>query len=369
MPEPLRAIVIGPQFGGEDGISELGRQVIRALAIDPSIHVLARSLHDRTAPALRGVPYEFTSARGSRARLGSMIVGDAARISTSDLVIVLHSHFLPITLPLIVRGVSLTSILVGIEVWRPLTRLERVALSHAAHVVAISAHTRERFLAANPSATSQSIVVCHPAAPDAGQSAAGLVPPGFALTVGRMSRDERYKGHDSLLEAWPRVLANHAAAQLVIVGDGDDLPRLQEKARGLGLDGAVTFLGHVERSRLNGLYADAAFFVMPSRDEGFGFVYLEAMQAGTPCLACDGSASELFDHRRAGEIVSFGNVDEIASTCIRLFANPADCTQRGRTASEIVQQRFLPAHFVTRFREALGLPHLAETPPSSQAFA
>jgi glycosyltransferase involved in cell wall biosynthesis len=274
-----------------------------------------------------------------------------------------------VALPLVVRGASLTSILVGIEAWRPLRRLERVALSQAAHVVAISAHTRERFLAANPSATGQPIVVCHPAAPIRGELADGLVPPGFALTVGRMSSDERYKGHDSLLEAWPRVVEQQPVARLVVVGDGDDRPRLEEKARVLGLNRSVTFLGHVEGGRLNGMYADAAFFVMPSRDEGFGFVYLEAMQAGKPCVACVGAASELFDDRSAGEIVTFGNADEIASACIRLFADPQRCAQLGRTAAGIVQQRFLPSHFIERFREALDLPRLTQAPPARQAYA
>jgi len=368
MAETRRAIVIGPQFGGNDGMSELGRQVIQALAVDPSIHVLARSLLDRTAPGLHGVPYEFASAMGSRTRLGSMVVADAARVSTADIVVVLHGHFLPVSFPLIVRGAALTSVLVGIEAWRPLRRLEGLALSRAAHVVAISAHTRERFITANPAATSHPIAVCHPAAPVPGEAADSLVPPGFALMVGRMSGEERYKGHDSLLEAWPRVVEQQPAARLVVAGAGDDRSRLEEKARVLGLQRSVTFLGHVERARLNGLYADAAFFVMPSRDEGFGFVYLEAMQAGKPCVACDGAASELFDDR-AGEIVRFCEVDEIASACIRLFADPQRCARLGRIAAGIVQQQFLPPHFVSRLRDAIALPRLTEPTSAPQACA
>jgi phosphatidyl-myo-inositol dimannoside synthase len=358
-----RAIVIGPQFAGDDGVSELGRQVIQALAIDPATHVLVRSLHDRTSPALHGVPYEFTSALSSRTRLGSMIVGDAARVSGPDLVVVLHSHFLPVALPLIVRGASLTAILIGIEVWRPLTRLERVALSRASQIVAISSHTRERFLEANPSATNHPIVVCHPAVPHQGEMAARVVAPGFALMVGRMSRGERYKGHDTALDAWSRVLSSHPDARLVVAGEGDDGQRLQEKAQALGLSASVTFLGHVDRAQLGRLYADAAFFVMPSRDEGFGFVYLEAMRAGKPCVACDGAAAELLEHQQTGELVRFDHVEDLAAACTRLFADREACARMGRAAAGTVQQRFLMGHFVERFRSALTLTD----PPSGSS--
>ena len=369
MADRRRVIVIGPQFGGDDGVSELGRQVIHSLAVDPGVRVLVRSLHDDQPVRLSDAPCEFAPSHGSRGRLIATLLRDAARGSATDIVVAVHAHFLPTTLPLLARGATLASILIGIESWRPLTALQRAALSRASHVIAISRHTRDRFLAANRSAARVPIVVCHPAAPDTGNTAASPLAPGFALMVGRMSREERYKGHDEVLDAWPRVLASHPDARLAMVGDGDDRLRLQQKAHALGLDGSVSFPGHLSRAALNGAYADAAFFVMPSRDEGFGFVYLEAMRAGKACIACEGAAAEILEHRRSGELVRFGSVDDITAACLRLFSNAAIRAQLGGAAAESVRERFLMEHFVQRFRRALELSPAVATPSMPQACA
>ena len=356
MRDKRRVIVIGPQFGGGDGLSELGRQVVAALAADTADAVVVYSLQDQGHPEmLRRLPVRFCSSNGNRLRFVAAILGETIRVSPGDLIVVLHSHFLPLSLPLVARGAALAAVLVGIESWRPLTMLQRAALSKAAHVVAISHHTVERFKAANPAVVHIGLNVCHPSAPAARAAGASLVAPGFALIVGRMSREERYKGHDALLEAWPRVRATCPDARLVIVGDGDDRSRLQAKARSLNLDDATLFLGRVDDARLNGLYREAAFFVMPSRDEGFGFVYLEAMRAERPCIACPGAAAEILEDGRSGVLVTFGSVADVEAACVRLFSDPALCSRLGHAGAEAVRQRFLPGHFVDRFRRAVGL--------------
>jgi glycosyltransferase involved in cell wall biosynthesis len=366
MRDGRRVIVIGPQFGGSDGLSELGRQVVAAVAADAADAVVVYSLQDRGHPELlRRMPVQFCSSDGNRLRFVAAILGETLRVSPGDLIVVLHAHFLPLSLPLIARGAALAAVLVGVESWRPLTMLQRAALSKAAHVVAISRHTVERFTAANPSLAHADLIVCHPSVPATADAGGSLVMPGFALIVGRMSREERYKGHDALLEAWPRVRASCPDARLVIVGEGDDRGRLQEKARLLGLDDATLFLGRVGDARLNGLYREAAFFVMPSRDEGFGFVYLEAMRAGRPCIACPGAASEILEDGRSGVLVTFGSVAELEAACVRLFSDPDLCSRLGRAGAEAVRQRFLAGHFVDRFRSALGLAQFGTNLPGS----
>jgi len=113
------------------------------------------------------------------------------------------------------------------------------------------------------------------------------------------------------------------------------------------------------------LYREAAFFVMPSRDEGFGFVYLEAMRAGRPCIACPGAAAEIIEDGRSGLLVTFGSVGEVEAACVRLFSDPALCSRLGRGGAETVRQRFLAGHFVNRFRQALGLVQIRANFPGS----
>src|SRR5882762_7653105 len=178
MRDRRRVIVIGPQFGGGDGLSELGRQVVAALAADTADTVVVYSLQDRGHPELlRRMPVQFCSSDGNRLRFVAAILGETLRVSAGDLIVVLHAHFLPLSLPLIARGAALAAVLVGIESWRPLTKLQRKALSKATHVVAISRHTVERFTAANPGVVRVGLTVCHPSVPATADAGASLVAP------------------------------------------------------------------------------------------------------------------------------------------------------------------------------------------------
>ncbi len=186
--------------------------------------------------------------------------------------------------------------LYGLEVWRPLSWTRRRALARAAVRLAISAHTLDRARGFNPDLPPAEIVpLALEERPPAGALDAGLLARagrGFLLIVGRLAAGERYKGHDELLAALPRLLAAAPGARLVIAGDGDDRPRLAAKAAALGLGDRALFAGFVSEATLAELYRRSAAFVMPSRGEGFGLVYLEAMRAGRPCVAARGGAAE-----------------------------------------------------------------------------
>jgi phosphatidylinositol alpha-1,6-mannosyltransferase len=181
-------------------------------------------------------------------------------------------------------------LLCGIEAWDPALSDDRKRMLRAATLrLAISDYTAARVRAAHPDIGP--IVPCplallpDPAEPTALECAiVDRIRERSVLVVGRMSSSERYKGHDELLECWGRIIAQVPDAQLVIAGQGDDLARLREKAGSLGISGSVLFLGFVADDTLAALRKRAAVFALPSRGEGFGLVYLEAMRAGLPCV-------------------------------------------------------------------------------------
>jgi len=170
------------------------------------------------------------------------------------------------------------------------------------------------------------------------------------LIVGRMQDTERYKGHDELLESWPGVVARVPEAQLVVVGLGNDRPRLQEKARALGIASRVLFCGFVPALQLAGLWERVAVFAMPSAREGFGLVYLEAMRAGRPCI---GSTSDA-----AGDIIVDGQtgilVDRTSRTALTeaLVTLLTDVSKR-RVMGEAGRRRFLAEFTAERFAARL----------------
>ena len=187
----------------------------------------------------------------------------------------------------------------GTDAWdRPPTR----AVTDAALRIAPSRYTIERTQSAYPEIGP--IELCphgllprpsFAGAPDFGLLA--RVGPASSLIVGRVgSGYEGRKGHDQLLECWPRVLHAVPQAQLVVAGDGD-IDRLKQKARGLGIGERVVFCGYVSEATREALFGRSAMFAMPSQQEGFGLVYLEAMRAALPCIGAlsDGATEPIVD--------------------------------------------------------------------------
>jgi glycosyltransferase involved in cell wall biosynthesis len=115
------------------------------------------------------------------------------------------------------------------------------------------------------------------------------------LTVGRLVGKERYKGFDEVLGVLPELTREIPDLVYVIVGDGDDRSRLEDRARVLGVADRVVFAGFVSEAEKIDLYNLASVYVMPSRGEGFGIVYLEAMACGVPTIGSelDGSRDAL----------------------------------------------------------------------------
>jgi phosphatidylinositol alpha-1,6-mannosyltransferase len=274
-------------------------------------------------------------------------------------VLCLHLHLCPVALPLVWRGAGLATTLCGIEAWKPLRGMQRQALFRSDTVLAISEHTARRFRQANPGLQECRVQVCHPAVLD-GEAACAphpdlLDPYPTALIVGRLVAAERYKGHDLLLDLWPRVLAQVPEARLAVVGDGDDKPRLEGRAAALRLTERVTFLGRVSDETLAGLYRDCTFFVMPSRNEGFGLVFLEAMRASKACIGGGGAAAEIIEDGVTGLVVEPCDREQVLGALLRLFREPATRERMGRAGTQRWAREFTEACFQRRFRALLGL--------------
>jgi phosphatidylinositol alpha-1,6-mannosyltransferase len=254
------------------------------------------------------------------------------------------------------RGARVTAVLCGIEAWVPLRKAESWALERA-DLIAISQHTVTRFKTANPAFASTDVAVCHPGLPDLPGPPALPDLPGPpappALIVARMSADERYKGHDELLDVWPALLARKPDARLVVAGDGTDRRRLESRAASLGLSHAVTFAGRVGDRELAALYEQCRFLVMPSRDEGFGLVFLEAMRAGKACVGANGAAEEIIRHGVTGLIVDPDKPDDLAAFVFTLFDQPEACVRFGAAGRERFLSTFTDACFQARLAQAL----------------
>src|SRR6185295_16168456 len=118
-------------------------------------------------------------------------------------------------------------------------------------------------------------------------------------------------------------------AVLHVVGDGDDRPRLEQLAAARGLDGSVRFLGRVDDETLEREYERCTTFVMPSRDEGFGFVFVEAMRAGRACVGSRGAASEVIVDGETGLLVDPANTAHLLQAVVQILRDRAGADAMG----------------------------------------
>jgi phosphatidylinositol alpha-1,6-mannosyltransferase len=348
--------ILTPNLSGRDGISRLARLVTGSFDRATVI-----ALHESAAMTA----FERAEVRGADGRTSRFLAAAIRAAATADpetTVIAVHLHLAPAALAFTARGASLTTILCGVEAWKPLTWMQRAAIDRADRVIAISAHTRDRFRSANPQLAGRAIEVCHLGVEDRDAAAAHGARSPSALIVGRMAADERYKGHDALLDVWPDVVRVHPGATLRVVGDGTDRRRLEHKADALGLSGQVVFLGRVDDASLDREYERCAAFVMPSRDEGFGFVFVEAMRAARACIASCGAASEIVDDGVSGLLVEPDDRDALTRGIIRLLGNPAEADRMGAHGRARFLRDFTDTRFRERFAAVVGspVPALAE---------
>jgi phosphatidylinositol alpha-1,6-mannosyltransferase len=306
-------------------------------------------------PGLVGtIPGRFrafgTSGKAGFARLAAAVAGLQLRPRRPALLFdLLGPARIEAALPRSLRS-PFAIFLHGIEVWRPLETSRRRALGGAVLRLANSRYTLARAREFHPGLTAEIVPLALEERPPTGTADRELLDRAgddFALIAGRMAASEKYKGHDALLEALPRV----PEARLVVAGGGDDRPRLEAKAAALGISGRVLFTGFVSEATLAALYDRAALLAMPSRGEGFGLVYLEAMRAGRPCLAArGGAADEVIVDGETGRLIDPENREELASALAALLGSPETARRMG-AAGRIRWQRDFS---YSRFRDRLA---------------
>lgn len=333
----MRTLLISPElFLNEGGIARIMRSYLKALCdnASPGDRIDTLVLNDAVTPDLRLQRYT-TGARGAFVGCGRSklkFITQAMELGTrADQAVCGHLHLLPL-LWLISRVHSdfrYSLVAHGIEVWRPFSILEAQALRGAHRILCISQYTRRQLLRFCPSLDPARLVLVPNtldpllAANPEGIPSESVASPAI-LTVSRLTAADSYKGIDTLIEALPAILQEHPRAQLRIVGGGNDMPRLIELAETLRVSKSVHFCGTVDDAALSREYASCDLFALPSRKEGFGLVYLEAMNHGKPCLAARAGGAPEVVNGEIGALADYGNISEIASAVLDLVRYPRD---------------------------------------------
>ncbi len=285
------------------------------------LHVV--SLNDgpiEASAALRGrVHFTGVGPRSKRVYRPRMLVSAlrAGLRARPDLIVTGHINIVPFTeLLAVITGTPNMMVAHGIEAWAPPRRLQRVAQG-VTKVLAVSRYTADRLKAWGIADDRITVLpnmvdgeVFRPIRHDRTSSDVTV------LTVARLDATERYKGVEQVMNALHNV-APEKSIRYVVAGTGDDLPRLREVAMTSGLGNRVEFRGFVPAIDLPSLYSGADVFVMPSKKEGFGIVFLEALACGTPVVGGDQDGSiDALMNGKWGHLVDPDSTDDILAAIL-----------------------------------------------------
>lgn len=194
---------------------------------------------------------------------------------------------------------------------------ERAALAHVRAVVCTSRTTARR-LADGFSVPPERITVAPPGTDPKPRASADGSPP-VLLSLGALVPR---KGHDVLIEALSLLRHLDWTARLVGADDRDPewTRRLKSRAAGLGLAGRISFAGAVADADTE--LASAGIFVLPSRHEGYGMAYAEALAHGLPTVGCRAGAVPDVVPEEAGALVPPDDPSALAGAIARLLTDP-----------------------------------------------
>ena len=224
-------------------------------------------------------------------------------------------------------------------------RVERLLLPYADHVVAVSRPLYQRLLRWRGEKRATSLImnavdsneVRRDLSAQAIRTQLGISSTQLLLGfIGRLSSE---KGVEFLLDAFAQVVAREINAQLMIIGKGKELERLQIRARRLGIEQRVSFCG--QQDALAGYFEALDILVLPSLSEGLPNVVLEAMAFQKPVIATRvGSVPDVISDQLDGVLVTPGDASALAQALYDLCHNPEKRARIGRLAQETARTRF-----------------------------
>ena len=329
---------------GQGGIARVARMCARAL-IGAGIDLELASFLDEApvvidrvpAYAARGSKWRFAAHCHRAALLSSHHFYDSAGIARA------HPR-----VPGLRRPYALW--IHGMESWDEIRKDYASAVRGGGLVLTPSRYTLERYESRHAPLPHGRACWLGTEDDDPPRAMATFADPPSVFILARLDAGEGRKGHRELIACWPRVVGTVPKARLVIAGGGTGLEEIRGLARSSPAADRIDVLGFVPEERLSDLYRDAHVFAMPSRQEGFGLVYVEAMRHGLPVIASVHDAGQEVNlDGETGFNVDLDRADELPERLIALLAEHGSAQKMGRAGFERWQREFTYSGFARRF--------------------
>jgi glycosyltransferase involved in cell wall biosynthesis len=317
-------------YGGFGGIAQYNRDLLDALSASSCVEKIISITRHAPDPG-----YELAEkvvehvVSGHPLLYGQKAAAIALRVRP-DVILCGHFNLLPVAVTL--KRLTKAPIMLeahGIEAWERETSTRSWCIQQADLVLAVSRYTRERIRQWAGLAPHRVRVLTnavhldryqHTSKPDYLVKRYGLEGKRVLMTLSRLPSQERYKGQRKILSLLPDLITEFPDLVYLIVGDGDDRPKLEELVKESGHQQWVCFAGRIPEGEKLDHYNVADAFAMPSLREGFGFVFLEAAACGLPVLggSKDGSRDALVDGR-LGVIVDPEDQDDLFRGLVQIL--------------------------------------------------
>ena len=164
---------------------------------------------------------------------------------------------------------------------------------------------------------------------------------GKCLTLLSVSNLVQTKGIDLNLYALQKICKNYLELRYMVIGGGPEKASLHKLAKELGLEKQVEFLGRQAHNQVMAYMDSCDVFTLPSWNEGFGIVYLEAMANGKPVIGCQGEGIEDFvEHGKTGMLVKPRDVDSLVDALDFLLSHHEEAKDMGEQARKLVLENY-----------------------------
>jgi len=149
------------------------------------------------------------------------------------------------------------------------------------------------------------------------------------------------KAHRYVIESLSKINLKYSNIIYLIGGDGPEENNLRKLAKKTGLEESIKFLGRINHQEVIKIMNSCEIFILPSWNEAFGVVYLEAMANGKPVIACKGEGIDgIIKDKKTGILVKPKDVDSIVEAIDYLFSNPKKSREIGQRAKKLVLENY-----------------------------
>lgn len=291
------------------------------------------------------------------------VISTISHAFSSSILFLGHVNFLSLGLGLRILNLPVQIFLMvyGIDAWKKLPVLQRISIKKIDKIISISNYTKQITISANSLEESKFLILPCTLDPEydkkiilKSKNEMSLPDGKIILTVSRFSITEKLKNIDLVIRALPFVIKEVPDAYFVTAGDGDDIKRLKNIAKSIGVSERVIFAGRVPSDLLSSYYNLCDVFILPSEKEGFGIVFLEAMYFSKPCIGANrGGIPEVIEDGKTGFLVDPEDINSLSENIIKLLKDKNLCYSMGKSGKERFESEFSFERFRDRLEKIL----------------